>query len=309
MDGRDQVDSRNGESSVTFFTLACSDLEDWHARFLIRSLRAFGGSYQSCPVLIFTTRKELPATRAHDLAGVKYIPLEVDHALQGVYFTRKVSACAEAERMCSPGVRSLVWMGSRSLVLSTPHHFDLQTDADVALRPVHHRNVGALFAQPLDPFWRGIYDCVGLQQPPYRVETFVDALPIAPYFNTHLFAFNPSLSLMQAWLEHFQKLALDRDYQAGPCADEQHQIFLHQAVLSTLIASHLEEDRLRFLPPTYSYPLHMHAEVPEADRPESLNDLICPVYEGVFNYPLSLGGLEAQEPLHSWLKSQGAAPV
>jgi len=307
MDVRNRVESRNFEKSVMFFTLAGSDLEDWHTRLLIRSLRAFGGSYRSCPVLIFTTRKETSQVSDHGLAGVEYIPLEVDQAQQNAYFASKVSACAQAERMASSTDQTLVWMGSRSLVTAPPRHFELHSKADVAIRPVHHRNIGVPINQPLDLFWRGIYDSVGLQNPPFSVETFVESQPIAPYFNTHLFAFDPSLGLMQAWLEHFSKLALDRDFQAGACADESHRVFLHQAVFSTLIAGRLENDRVRLLPPTYSYPLHMHAEVPEDIRPRSLNDLICPVYEGAFAYPSSLGELKAYDPLHSWLLKQGSA--
>ena len=309
MVGGRQEDPGGLEQELTFFTLVRSDLDDWHARLLIRSLRAFGGSYRACTVLVFTTQPDAREARENTLHGVEYVPLDVDPALQNTYFANKVLACAEAERRIACGHQSMVWMGSRSIITAPPCKFSLHSEADIAIRPVHHQNIGLLAQQALDPFWRGVYDCVGLQAPPYSVESYVDSLSLMPYFNTHLFVIDPSIGLMGAWLEHFSTLALDPAFQTGPCADEAHRVFLHQAVLSALIAGRLEEDRVRILPPTYSYPLHMHGEVSEAIRPRSLNELHCPVYEGVFAYPSSMGALKAYDPLHSWLLGQGSATL
>lgn len=57
-------------------------------------------------------------------------------------------------------------------------------------------------------------------------------------------------------------MVTDEAFQAGPCRDELHRIFLHQAILSTLVAKQLDWERVRLLPPEYNYPLNL------SDRPD-----------------------------------------
>ena len=76
-----------------------------------------------------------------------------------------------------------------------------------------------------------------------------------------------------------------------------HKILAHQAVLSALIAKDLDPERIQWLSSEYRYPLHMHEQVPADRRADTLNELICPVYED----ELPLGGIEVHEPLRSWL--------
>ena len=78
-------------------------------------------------------------------------------------------------------------------------------------------------------------------------------------------------------------------------------MFLHQAVLCTLLTKTLAQAQIRALPPEYSYPLHMHEQVPPALRAFTLNDQVCAVYEDV----LPLEGIAVREPLRSWLAVRG----
>ncbi|MBS3783950.1 MAG: hypothetical protein KGY78_05870, partial [Anaerolineae bacterium] len=87
-------------------------------------------------------------------------------------------------------------------------------------------------------------------------------------------------------------------FQAGPCSDALHKIFLHQAILSTLVARELAWERVRLLPPEYSYPLNLLDEIPPARRPATLNRLVTAVYEEAFPW----GETQLQEPLLSWLR-------
>jgi len=100
-----------------------------------------------------------------------------------------------------------------------------------------------------------------------------------------------------SWQELFESPVADERFQSGPCADQLHRIFLHQAVLSTLVAKELPWHRLRLLPPEYSYPLHLHAKVSPERRARTLNELVCPVYEDAYRHPETLNGLPVEEPL------------
>lgn len=133
------------------------------------------------------------------------------------------------------------------------------------------------------------------------VESFVDQEHIRAYFNTHAFAINPAKGVLQSWLAYFDRLLCDQDFQAGPCLDKLHQIFLHQAVLSALLATALAPERVRMLPPEYNYPYNLHSELPLERQAQALNDLVTLTYEDRSLNPADVEDIEIREPLRSWL--------
>jgi hypothetical protein len=171
----------------------------------------------------------------------------------------------------------------------------------VALRPVHISNVGLPASSPLDPFWAGVYATVGVADVALKVESFVDGSALRAYFNTHLVAVDPAVGLFRRWLAHFETLMTNRAFQQGPCRDEPHQIFLHQAVLSTLIATGIPQERIRLLPPDYSYPYNLQDQVPADRRARSLAALTCLTYEGRTLNPAAMEDIAVPEPWRSWL--------
>jgi hypothetical protein len=236
------------------------------------------------------------------LDSVRLLPLGGVHAPR-YWFSLKVHACARAEELVGPEVRSLVWLAPENLIVQPPLLFDLTASrGEAAFRTVHHSNIGSPAQEPLDGYWAAVYQQVGLDEAPYTTRSFIDDRELRPYWNTHCFAIDPALGLLQAWRVGFQALVDDSEFQAGPCHDVPHQVFLHQAVLCALLAKELPEAQIRALPPEYSYPLHMHEQVPSAQRAARLNKLVCAVYEDV----LPLEGLAVHEPLRSWLDGKRA---
>lgn len=289
---------------MAFVTAVLSPEQQACAHLLVDSLRTFGGPLRDCPVWILEMRPQTAPCGDLVGPGVDVVRLEVPESLPPYYFTYKVYAWAQVEQWADPSLQSLVWFNPECLVVRPPMHFELARPLAAAFRPVHHRNIGILVTEALDSFWQGIYRAVDLEEASYSVESFADAQAIWPYYNTHLFALDPGQGLGRAWLEAFETLVQDEAYQAAACADELHQIFLHQAVLSALLVRQLGPARIRVLPPEYSYPLHLHDQVPPDRQPHSLNRLVCPVYEAGFRYPEALGGLPVEEPLASWLRER-----
>ena len=93
----------------------------------------------------------------------------------------------------------------------------------------------------------------------------------------------------------------DQAFQAKACQDERHQIFLHQAILSTLLVTMLDPERLRILPPDYVYPYNLHQDVPLDRRAAVMNELVCIYYEGRTLDPSAIDDIEVNDPLRSWL--------
>ena len=289
-----------------FFTLVRSPEGEKHTRLLIQSLRAFGGSLSGCPVWVFLPDPQAVSQAYPGTKDVHFVPLDVPEALRHVFFGLKVCACAEAEALAGGKTRSLVWLNPQCLIVNSPLLFDLGPSFDAAFRPVHIQNVGLTAQEPLDDFWSEIYRTVGLEDTPFVVDSLLGAQQLRPYWNTHLFSIDPSLGVLGSWLEAFKTMVADRAFMSGPGRDVDHQVFLHQAILSALLTKRLDWERMRILPPEYSYPLHFHHRVPLSRRPQTLNSQVCPVYEEAFRYPDTLNGLEALEPLRSWL--MGVAP-
>jgi hypothetical protein len=268
-------------------------------------IRSFGGALSGCPILLFESQPEAADPWRSGEAGVKVFPLIVPDDLEGYPLAAKVYACARAEdRARESGARSLIWIDRCCLVVGPPVLFDLGGSFDAAVRPVHHRNVGISAGAPLDEYWQQVYEAVGIRDTSAVVETFVEAERIRAYFNTHAFAVNPGKGLLREWYEVFRTLVGNEDFQSGPCRDESHRIFLHQAVLSALLAAAVEWTRIRILPPEYNYPYNLHDSVPAARRARALNDLVTVVYEGRPLDPAAVGDIEIREPLRSWLAAR-----
>ena len=279
-----------------FFTLVGADQQERHARLFIESLRSFGGRLSHCPVWVFCSNPTHVPGTYRDLEDVHLVPLAIEDELC-YYFATKVYACARAEEMAGPSVRSLVWLSPECLIVNPPTLFDLRPTFDAAFRTVHHKNVGSLAKEPLDDFWKAIYRTVGLDDAPFTIESFIDLQQIRPYFNTHCFSIHPVRGICRVWWEYFKSMISDQTFQSRSCRDELHQIFLHQAILSAVVAKELDREQIRLLSPEYSYPLHMHHQIPGTRRAQTLNGLVCLVYEET----RPVDAIEVREPLRSWL--------
>jgi hypothetical protein len=305
MDQKHSIDAASTARETCFLILFRSKAGEQLARIVIESLRAFGGPLRDCPVWAFLLDPDRLPQALHGLEEVHRFPLAIEGAFPRYPFAEKVAASAQAEVMAGPDIRALVWLSLDCLVINPPLLFDLGPSvgvapADVAFRPVHHRNIGSPAHQPPDGFWQGVYRAVEVDDVPYTIESFADGQTLRPYFNTHCFAFDPALGLGRAWWAAFKALVSDQAFQAGPCRDELHQIFLHQAILSTLVAKLLDWERVRLLPPEYNYPLNLLDEMPQDRRAPVLNDLVNAVYEDAFPWD----GIEIRQPLRSWLRER-----
>ncbi|HPR16708.1 MAG TPA: hypothetical protein PLD62_00515 [Candidatus Cloacimonadota bacterium] len=290
-------------SKSCFFTLLTNAGDINRIRLLVNSLRTFGGKFAETVFLIFTFGK--PLAIFDDLPEIRQIPISLPDCYRKIPFSAKIFTCAQAERIAiKENIDSLIWIGSSAFFVQPPQQFDLEQSYSAAFRPVHHRNIGMPVETDLDDFWQGIYHFIGLKDDAHYVETFVESEKIRPYFNSHLFAIAPPVGILQRWEEAFCCFIEEGFCREEFCSDPLHRIFLHQALLSALLLKHLPWESLRILSPEYSYPLHLHHQVPPEKQPLALNELVCPVYEDTFHFPETLNGLKVDEPLAGWLKER-----
>ncbi|MDD2695935.1 MAG: hypothetical protein PHD58_08415 [Anaerolineales bacterium] len=291
------------ESEIVFMILVSSSEELRCARRLIASLRDFGGVLSRRPVWLFAAGAESAPCQEPASESMSVIPLQVPENLRAYLFGAKVAACAAAEAMARERVRSLVYLTPECLILQPPTLFVLDQDLGAALRPVHIRNVGSPVEEAPDDFWRGVFAATGVEDLVVTVNSFVEDQPLRAYFNSGAFSIDPSLGIFQDWLRCFEALVLDHDFQARACADQRHRIFLHQAVLSSLLASRLPLQRIRFLPPTYGYPYHLQTSIPLKRRAAALEELVCVIYDEVTLDPDKMMDIQVGGSLQAWLSA------
>jgi hypothetical protein len=286
---------------TVFLTWVHSPRQKRCARVLVESIRAYGGALSRCPVWLYEANPQVAPCGDLESLGVRVLPLRVPEAVRSYILADKVCACAQAEALASPETQSLIWLSPECLVVRPPVRFDLGATFDAAVRPVHIRNVGLPATDPPDTFWRGVYQAVGVDDVQSTVVSFCDAQHIRAYYNSAAFAVRPSAGLLCRWYDLLETLVRDLAFQAEACRDELHQIFLHQAILSTLIATQLASERVRTLPPDYGYPYNLHGDVPPACRARTMNELTCVVYEERTVDPAQIDDIAIDEPLLAWL--------
>jgi len=213
-------------------------------------------------------------------------------------------ACALAEEIADASVGSLIWLDLECLIVQAPALFVLDEACDVAVRPVHVRNIGLPAHAPPDRFWRGIYRAVGVDDIDTRVETFIGGERLRAYYNSHGLAVRSGLGLFTRWRSLFADLLNDEDFVRDACTDIRHPTFLFQAVFSALVAASVPAGRIRLLPPAYNYPYNLHGQVPPERRARLLNDLVCLTFEDRTLDPARVTDIEIHEPLRSFLAAR-----
>lgn len=291
-------------SQSIFLTKVGSTAEKAAVKMLIESIHMFGGDMRSCPIWVFATNPQVETCKDLATSQVEVFLTPTPEHLSHYPFGDKVFACARAEAQTPVEINSLIWLDAEYLIIQPPSLFALEDAFDAAVRPVHHRNVGLSPDEELNDFWRGIYTAIGIRDVSLFVDSFIDHQCLRAYFNSHGFSLRPSLGLCRRWYEQFDQFIRDNQFQQTACLEKRHRIFLFQALLSTLIASSVDERRVRILPPTYNYPYNLHNRIEGSQRAVTLNELVSLTYEGRPIHPNAVTDIEIHEPLRAWLAAR-----
>jgi hypothetical protein len=273
---------------------------------LAESIRSFGCALSRVPIWYFVPDYGEPLsddTRDRLLAlGVTLTPFEIDTEVARFPFTGEAEAAAIAESRALGCADFLAWLNPNTLVLREPRGFLLPDGKVLGYRPVHHKNVGSRYGEPLDPFWTLIYRlCEVPEERVFPMRTHVDGEVLRPYFNAGCHATRPEKGLLRAWRDAFLRayrmpalLKLYRENRA-------YEVFVHQAVFTGVVLAACSPDDILELPRDYNYPLHLHGEDVTEHRPSSLKELVTIRHEGFYLDPDWAGKIPAGEPLKRWI--------
>jgi len=302
------------KSGLAFVTYIQWEYQEYRAAMLVHSIRRWAGEYASCPIYVVLADPERSGFRIKD-GQVTFVALALDDAVRNFPFAAKAFAAAKVEEMTAGKAGTLVWLDPETLILRPPRGYDLKKGQSAAVAPVTFVNTGQAENEPVDAYWGPIYKRCNLDPKKiFFVETFVDCKKVRAWLNCGMFSVRPHRGLLREWAKILAEFIDDPEYQRTAITDRIHRTFLHQAVISALIASRLEWREIHVLPRGYNYPLFCHNllfttltgatyKVPARKRAKRLDDLTSVFLESLLDQHADWINFvpPATESLKNWL--------
>lgn len=241
---------------------------------LFESLRLYAGRFAGCAAYALSPRAgHAISARARgrlDELGVNYIDAVINTECTEYGSTNRLAAAAYVEEESDHEL--LVILDSDTLFLREPDEVLLPPGVDLAARPVDLKGMCTEGAgDPFDEYWRDLCRCCGVsyERIPF-VESFVDRRRVKASYNGGLTVARRAAGLMRRCAECFfasfrEGLAprtRNSRFRAGVGWVEPDAARLwgsSQAALTMAIWG--GAGRVRQLPPTYNYPLHLHERI------------------------------------------------
>lgn len=285
-------------------TYASDDAQVRLVKALIKSVRERGGKLAGCRIFVVLGDPENAPAEALIGANVELLPLETGREFLAYPLAIKAFAAAAVEKLVHGEAGTLAWLDPGAVVLNSLDALDLEGKHEAALRPVSLvNNIGLPPGVEPNDYWAPIYEANRLDflaVPALR--TIVDETDIQPYFNCEVYSVDPALGLCAEWASQLASLLKDEEYQRTACTTFARKLFLHQAVLSGVVASRVKQPLLKPLPIASGYPFNQHARLSLSKRVAALNDLSVVIFDDAWERnPAWIDQIPVREPLKSWL--------
>jgi len=311
-----------GTPDVGFVACIEGGVLEMQALLLFESIRLYTGRFRNCEIYALSprvgheisvdTRKKLNALHVH------YIDVILNTECPEYGSANRVAAAAYIEDMHRHEVLAI--LDSDTLFLREPSEFILSPDIDIAVRPVDVKGMCTDGPQnPFDTYWHNLcYSCsVDYDEIPW-IESFVDRHRIKASYNGGLVVARSGLGIMRRWADFFfasirqglRPRTAASPFRAGAGWVDPATGTLwgsNQAALSLAIWSATR--RVRQLPLTYNYPLHLHDKIAPVLVQSTFAHLVHVHYHWLFEEdalpmnPLfqAFGPLSVEQ--QSWLRS------
>lgn len=294
----------NPPDQFAFMTFASTGEQVRSVRAMIKSIRGNAGEYSNCKIYVVLAQPD--EATGNLLAGenVGLLRPEADTVVLNYPLAVKAFAASQVEQLVKGKIQTLVWLDPGVIVLGSPEDLDLKGRYDICVRPVSLvNNIGLSPGIEPNDYWSPIYKANKLGYKTVQtIETVVDAVQIQPYYNCEIYSVNPALGLCREWEAQLSELLRDESYQQNACTTPLRRLFLHQAVLSGIVASRVKVSRIKALPKTCSYPFNHHDQLAEEKKVSSLNQLSAVIFDYAWiSNPNWMDKIGIDEPLRSWL--------
>lgn len=271
---------------------------------LITSIRKFGGKYSMSKIYVVTSNAEKLPCHSLKEKNVIVLPVDMKAEFKRYPLAIKAFAAAQVEKEVGKKVTTLVWFDPGTILLKSMDEYALENKFKAALRPVSlTNNIGIPPGEAPNNYWQPIYKKSGLDYKTLpTIKTVVDEVEIQPYYNCEIYSVDPRLGILTEWANLLTVFLNDQKYQEEACTTFLRRLFLHQAVLSAVISSKVQEDDIKPLSITSSYPFNQHNDVSEEKKIASLNEATAVIFDYAwYRIRTWMNRIPIEEPLKSWL--------
>ncbi len=273
---------------------------------LAESVRKFAGSLSDNSLIFYTPKDETTFSKGFiekiSNLNAELFTFSLSNEYYNFPFMSNAFAATCAEEDSINEVENIAWLSPNTIVLREPEELILKDEIILGYRPVHHKLIGSKFEEPLDPFWKAIYEVCDVEKDHiFPMETHIEGVKIRPYFNAGILSFRPNRRLMKGWRDKLIKVYKKPSLQEFYNKDEKYKIFLHQAILTGVILSKINSKKIYELPVSYNYPFHLHNVDITSKRPNSMNEMITIRHEGFYNNSNWFEKFPAHNSLKVWI--------
>lgn len=253
---------------------------------LCKSIRTFAGAIKDAPIRVYLAdqvqelgKKFRDQFRA---LSVELRNLEIPNEAQRFFLAGKPYAAAQAETDAYESAEIVAFLDANIIILQEPHAFRLDEAQNFAYRPVMHQNIGSLYSEPLDAFWGRLYEILKVPESSlFPMEGVADKKIIRPYFNAGYLVVRPERGIFRNWIKSFEACYSDPKL-VEMCAQDQYNIFLHQAALAGSVLTFLRPEEMIELPSSHNVPLFFEKFYDSETEFNSLENITSIKYE--FNF-------------------------
>ena len=319
---------RSPSSQLAFVLVVEAGRLEAQSRLLVESIRTWTGIYADCQIWAVFPRKgerlsqqTLDTFMQHD---VMLLNRDLNRLWRHHPISNKVYASALVEEMVAGKVSTLVFVDSDVIFLQPPEDLVLPSGKCLAIRPVHHPNVGIRIDQTerkiqVNPYWQLFFDvCSVKPQNLWSVRSTMGQHEIVAYFNVGLVAVDPKRGLFGKWLSNLEQLSQNPIYktslisqfgitQPPPSPNSRYYrpwYHLNQVLFACTVLSSLDKEDVEILSPLYNYPLQLQTHLSEQIKQSSLSEAIAIHYHFCFERDEWWQHIAVEEPFRSWLRDR-----
>ena len=303
-ESKDQSSQSIIKKNIAIMTYVSDSEQERSVTALIKSIRELSDDYWNCNIyVVLGDPANFPCASIKE-ENVELLPLDMEKSFLDYPLTFKAFAAAQVEKIVGDEIETLIWFDPGVIVLNSLDALDLEHKYDAAIRPVTLSNNISIppGIEPND-YWKPIYKICGID---YRelpaLKTIVDNIEIQPYYNCEVYAIKPKLGICEEWAKNLTVFLEDAEYQKNVCTTFLKKLFLHQAILSGIISSKINPERIKSLPITSGYPFNQHEKLPADKKISSLNECSVVIFDYAWDrIPTWMNNIKINEPLKQWL--------
>lgn len=277
------------------------------SKLLVSSLREFGGKYRNLPIFSYAPRAGMDISEEtqnfFSEYGVIHSKTKLNLKYHDYPLANKPLACAHHESQSSAD--TLIFLDSDVFFLNEPSQFSWLQDADVLLRPVDGKNIGAKsFNECNGDYWQRLYSLLGVEEYRFVVSTVTNHMLFEYYNSGHIVSRRTS-GLYSRWLENFELI-----FDKGILPANGKEFFLEQSVFAATVTQ--MKLNVELLDVEYNFPIGLLEKMSNPEwKVDELSELVSLHYHQMFEKPFSREnlidrlGYTAWSRIESWLRQYG----